>query len=370
MKDRLKKAAATLATTAVIVGGIVLGTAGVASAWSNAVGAHAVASTQCGVYSATLTITGTGADGNHTATATYSSVPVASSISPSSTGTVSSASGVSEVTTFTFPASDAGAGVTLTATVSNWPTDSSTYHYSAGSTLAAACPVTTTTTLPPTTTTTAPPVTTTTLPPTTTTTVPTTVPPAPVKPIVTLDATASTSCGDYTVPLVLTAGAGANLPNGTVGYATFGSGYVPTFGLLHPSSTLDASVTFPAADAGNTESVGAVVQWTGFTVAVPVSVDVTLPGACPVGTTTTVGISVPGGGTPPPGGPPTAPVVTIPPGFLQQQGPGNAALVAPAAPSPLAFTGADIGAEAAIGAGLLGLGALLVFAARRRRQAS
>ncbi len=89
-------------------------------------------------------------------------------------------------------------------------------------------------------------------------------PPTPVAPNLTLTGDPSTACGVYTVPVVLTADAGSNLPDGTVGDVTFGSGVVPNTGTLLPSGTLDATATFPDSDAGTTQAVSAVVEWVGF----------------------------------------------------------------------------------------------------------
>ena len=168
-----KKTVAALVGVPALAGGLILAVPGVSGAWSTSIQPRASTSTDCvpsdatGIP-ATLEITGT-SDMDYSAGATYGSTPTATTVTPAS-GTVSSLSSKTETVSYVFPVSDAGQSVTLTATVNDWPGDTTTYNYSSNTMLAAAC-------APPTTTTTVPPATTTTTAPTLT--VPTTPKPSP-----------------------------------------------------------------------------------------------------------------------------------------------------------------------------------------------
>jgi hypothetical protein len=195
-------------------------------------------------------------------------------------------------------------------------------------------------------------------------------PPTPVAPTVTLSAAPSTACGIYTVPVTLKTGAGSNLPAGQSGMATFATNPAQTFTpnpvTITPSGTFTSSTTFPASDAGKAETLSAVYSWMGFPGTMTVSVMVTLPMACPPPTT------VPPA-TVPPTKPPTPTTPTPPPGVIGTAAPTPAPVVPPRVNTPtptspaLANTGAAIGTTTGIGAAALGLGALLVLLARRRR---
>lgn len=130
--------------------------------------------------------------------------------------------------------------------------------------------------------------------------------PSPVVPTLNLTATASPQCGDFTVPVVLTESDGANLVGDD------GDGVVTSIpGIIDivPGGTYDGSVVFPASDAGKTETVNGIVGLDGFSSYPVASNSFKLPAVC----TTTVTVPVPGPTTTVTVPVPTPPtVVTVP----------------------------------------------------------
>lgn len=219
---------------------------------------------------------------------------------------------------------------------------------------------------PPTTTTTTTSTTTTTVPPTTTTTTA----PSEVKPFVNL--LASPSCGGV-VDVTVNVGPGENLV-GSDGQATvtFLGPPFPSPGdlVVSPSSSLSATVVYPASDAGQTELIEGILDIVGFEGTSALEASVTLPGACPTPTTVPPApcseAGIPGvTGTYNGSCPPPAPPTSSPPAMLTATPPTPIAEV-PAA--QLAATGANIDALAASGFGFLLFGTALVLIARRRAQ--
>ena len=117
---------------------------------------------------------------------------------------------------------------------------------------------------------------------------------------------ASGYCNVNTVTVEVFAGDGANGYNGTgvvTATGSFNDSPDTSFDLLAPGGQVTGGVTYPSSDAGKTEVVTVSVTWSDSETPVVSTHDVTLPDACPTGTTTT---TVP---TPPP----PSTTVTVPP---------------------------------------------------------